>query len=559
MPASHSPRLLSLPRLHRIFTSSVLVIALYSQLLFTSFAIPHAQAVEPRFPISFLTGLPLVDAWEAPPRNRDFTALEKEFFSKGSGWPKGEDPTEIDFLQAAESVNRTLVALETSPEAREIKAVVEDQTHILLRAAKANLEIEKKVAQKKQEHGEAGLSRLLATDDADLIIENKTEKSQPTTIDKQIISRVVLTDKDLTVVTVNPDRINSGSQHLKQYIARQLIDANQGKGHDVLLVWSKKSDLTEVEGVEYFRRPGNLVERWKTYKISVYTPPSHGDKYVVTPYSLRWQLSMVTAVNLAAVTMHNVSLGAPIDWNLSHWSGQGWLWAPMVLTTVFCIPLGIWSSTYRNFTQNQNDTKIKRVLKRSIVAFLYAEAMLASLHGLGMDGLLDPHNQLKVFLNVLASKWSTDAYQYWVQIRTEMRLNTGVLTKTVFGEQVEVKNQSLESIRMGQIPSSFKLMDQTSFGKFNIDTTHVDSVLSTNLGGPHHQIAATLGQALLYGLILPVNYTVLRWAEKVGYKKAPAIRKDWNTTLKLISSPFWGPVWVAKKAAEKCVQLLSRE
>jgi hypothetical protein len=161
--------------------------------------------------------------------------------------------------------------------------------------------------------------------------------------------------------TYSPNRgIDPNSTHLRQLVARQHIEAKD-VGLDVVKVWMA-GDRVMYDQYE----PKDEASYWKEYAYAKYKKPVESD----------YTMGLVVGMGLQGALMTlATALRAHID------PTHPFTWYPVALTMAFGLPLGIFSSTYRNITQTGTPSQI--ALKSSVVSVLFSYLLVAGTHHLG--------------------------------------------------------------------------------------------------------------------------------------------------------------------------------
>ncbi len=223
--------------------------------------------------------------------------------------------------------------------------------------------------------------------------EDESGRAELNAVDRQPVRRVVHDPTDLSVLFVDADKVSPDSAHLRQFVARQHIDAGTGRvdrkaGRDVVLVW-ERADKPISE--QFLARParGSLAW-WKDYWHATWKRPSRTDVLVIGPV-------------IGAGLQGGLAYGVEKALVLMHWS-HGVDMLPILFTMGFGLVLGIFNSTYRNWTYRGNLRA--QIAKSAVISVLFAYPVSSASHGIGyfnpatLQGLKhNASNLLNVFFN----------------------------------------------------------------------------------------------------------------------------------------------------------------
>lgn len=358
------------------------------------------------------------------------------------------------------------------------------------------------------------LKRTLAEDEIksavnknEIFLEDAVGRAEVYAVNGTHAIRVVHHASELAVFYFPREGAEKSSNHVRQIIARQHImsgktRADHGNGRDIIAVWAKNGDKSETE---YLPRPTKLSPRWwAEWWQSIYKRPSYGD------------VVMGTACGLMQTSLALCVAGAK-TWLDPRTSMD---YSPAAISFLFGTVIGIWNSTYRNFTLN--GSKLSQTAKSTSVGALFAySTMFASGKGyevlniLGTAGLLA---NLHVISNLFAKQWAKTEWHQFNRIRNEMRVNAVPLK---FGNDIEINQAAIEHQIIYLIPFTLTLADLTGV-----------SVGFPWLG------TIPLGKLLLWSSIPFAQYAVLKYAEGQKYTIATELRERWESTKRLPISLF---------------------
>lgn len=320
------------------------------------------------------------------------------------------------------------------------------------------------------------------------------------------VTRVMHKDTGIAFLVLPPG-VDPDSDHIKQYIARMNLTAGENGRHVMLLrISNELEDLTdagvkasEIEKVvTYHAKPATFKERMKALKVSIWA--GHPDK------------PMLAMASIFAGAQVLISGAMGYAQNLIH--GQGAIDAfthidakPAILSLMFGMVIGSYSSTWKNFT-NMPKSKFARTVRNSILSFSFAYGLKVWTDG-GFEHLsiIDSAGLLahaSIWLNVVVNNITKDYWAEFSRIREEMGLNRGKVWN-----YFQRTNFEYQTINLGSY--TLKMLDLVAFS------------VSIPVWG-----AMKLGKAMFLASMFYVQYGSVKYAEKMGYERAPQLRARWE-------------------------------
>lgn len=390
---------------------------------------------------------------------------------------------------------------------------------ILEQASQMVVEYEAFIDQKRIEFSDT-FDEMVDKGDERLKHSNDFQKAQITYINRQPIYRVVDLRTGDSILFADPDHIDSESAHFKQYVARQHRYAGT-TGRNVVLIWTK-GGLGEAKEIELKPKP-KVTQKlwWKEFWQAIYAKPEKADITLAAICAVT-QATAAGCMSLAQYALDK-SPQAHFDYR------------PAALSAMFGISIGIFSTTYRNFTSQ--GTRVGRVIKSSFNSVLFAYSLSiwqeGGIHHLSM---LDLGNTTQtamqaitmagvlanasILSNVVLNNYSKDYWNDPIRMREKMGINKGPFKVTfpswipgIGGKTWEpgFKRQSFEFQMIYLVPFTIRLADLIHF-----------SVPVPILGNVH------AGKILLWGSIPIAFRLALRQAEIWGFEGAPEYRARWE-------------------------------
>ncbi len=279
-------------------------------------------------------------------------------------------------------------------------------------------------------------------------------KAEVTSVDGRSVVRVVGKHYHTAFIFLDQDKVSPDSSHLKQLLARQHIDAGRThpdgrQGRDVVMVWERRSEITDIV---YSPKPSPTSFRWwKDYLTATYKRPISGD-YVLAFVCVFLQTLLALGVSYAKTALD---------------PSTAFSFAPAVVSSVFGLAIGIFTSTYRNWVFR--GAKWKQTIKSSTVSFAFAYCLMISFGGvesLSFATAAGLMTHLFIMANVLANNIAKVEWNQIVLTRTMHRLNASMCNFSirVFGKKLstQINKASIENQLMYLVPFTLRLGDLTN-------------------------------------------------------------------------------------------------
>ncbi len=307
-------------------------------------------------------------------------------------------------------------------------------------------------------------------------------RAELNTIDGVRVVRVAHAPTELAVIFAESGPVSPASRHFKQVVARHHIDGGRRRrdgqtGRDLIVVWERGGNGV---GEDIRPRPSPWSPAWYTdYWRATWKRPGQGDVIL--------GLLSGAAQGLLALTLSGLKIWAGTSTSI--------IWFPIIFTMAFGSVIGVFASTYINWTIR--GTQRSQWVKSGVVSVLFAYPVALATFGLAallpwtLGGLLlQGHIAMNVALNNLGKvAWQ----QYSKMGRDNRRFNK---TLPLGINHASAVHQSLYLINW-----TFRLGDL--------------------MGVP-------LGKAAFI-LSIPLARTiVLRYAERQGFPEAAEIRAHWE-------------------------------
>jgi hypothetical protein len=269
-------------------------------------------------------------------------------------------------------------------------------------------------------------------------------RAKMTLIDGKEVVRVIHEPSELAFVFVDREQISEHSVHLQRYLARQNVRVKlpNGKltGRDAIVVWfdDEVPEDGSLESKDLPKPKTGSLKWFKLYFKSIWQKPSKEEGVFGVSCGLvqagltcgvsalkeaasHLHMNSVTAVKDAASQLHATS-ETVIKAAAEH-TGDGII--PAVLAGVFGTTIGVFSSTYREWTNS--GTRFAQMAKSSVSSFLFNYTLIATTQGLHALNFFDPQglmNHAFVWLNVIGNNLGKVAYTQYAIQEDELRMNT---------------------------------------------------------------------------------------------------------------------------------------
>jgi hypothetical protein len=198
-----------------------------------------------------------------------------------------------------------------------------------------------------------------------------------------LFTRVAHAPTELAIYFLDQEAVPQDSRHLRQILARQVIDAGShrkdGKtGRDVVIVWERAG---VVVAKEFHGKPARLSAAWwKAFWYATYKTPAKTDVW--------FGVLMGAVQGLLAMGLGFLKL--------LMCAGAVMSWTPVFYTFAFGALIGAFISTYKYWTYR--GTWLQQFLKQALISVVFAYPVVASTQGLSALGLAATH--IHVFSNV---------------------------------------------------------------------------------------------------------------------------------------------------------------
>lgn len=274
-------------------------------------------------------------------------------------------------------------------------------------------------------------------------------KGEVTSIDGRLIARVAHAPSELSVLFLEQGQVAADSRHLAQFVARQFFDAGKDRrdgrrGRDTVLVWTKDG----VPVAEELRlKPSFWTgDWWREYWRATYKTPGRSD--VVFGLAMAG-LQGALAWGLGAAKL--VMTGAPVSA------------APVVFTMGFGMLIGVYVSTYKNWTYR--GPVWRQYLKSALISFAFAYPVVAFTQGLAALSPLTAGGLLlhaHIATNVALNNIGKVAWQQIPLMAERHRLITGNLVweiknAAVANQGFYMVNWTLRLAHLLQVPGGLVL------------------------------------------------------------------------------------------------------
>jgi hypothetical protein len=302
-----------------------------------------------------------------------------------------------------------------------------------------------------------------------------------------LVPRVVLDENQKAYLLIDAKKFTSGSQHLKMYIARTLMEAGErpvldkkGRPKKTLLGETKLTFGRDVdvlyfndnvlEDVHSITRPKATEWRWwKEYFYSKYTKPSADDFTMALFLCAGLQGTLVSAVSAIK----------------SHILGVDFSWTPTIFTMLYALAIDTYVSTYKNWSNF--GTVQSRRLKLFANGFVHATFLVAVMQPGGLDAKLAAVSVFSgagllklssIAANVYMNSISRVYWNYISKIRDEARANTGQVQLNLFGKTIfNWKRSRVEYKLIHLIPWTINVLSLFALGSstlFHLPGTEID-------------------------------------------------------------------------------------
>ncbi|MBI4061567.1 MAG: hypothetical protein HY403_09065 [Elusimicrobia bacterium] len=238
-------------------------------------------------------------------------------------------------------------------------------------------------------------------------------KAVMTKVDQSRMIRVVHAPTELAFIFVDADAVPRDSRHLRQVIGRQFFDAGEDRadgrrGRSVVVAWRRDG---QIDSLEFHGKP-RLWSRawWRSYWDATYKTPARGD---VVFGVLMGGIQGALALGLGAVKL--AMLGTPL------------MLAPVFFTMGFGLAIGVFISTYKNWTYRGR--RVSQFLKAATISLAFAYPVVIFTQGLGAVALTGAGllTHAHVLSNVALNNVGKVAWQQIPAMGEKYRLLTGTL------------------------------------------------------------------------------------------------------------------------------------
>ena len=236
---------------------------------------------------------------------------------------------------------------------------------LLSRAQELKERLEDYARRRELEVGPDGFQQELEKNEI-LVKDPAIGKAEMTVVEGRRFIRVTHAPTELSFLFLDADSVPRDSKHLRQIIARQFFDAGSDRadgrrGRNPVVIWQRDGRTIETEFHEKPRFPSR--DWWRQYWQATYKAP--------TSSTLRYGLFMGAVQGLLALGVGGLKLlllGSPISL------------APVVFTIVFGTAVGVYISTYRNWTYR--GSAFAQLLKSALISAAFAYPVIVFTNGL---------------------------------------------------------------------------------------------------------------------------------------------------------------------------------
>ncbi len=362
-------------------------------------------------------------------------------------------------------------------------------------------------------------------DENETVVPFPDGKGELNSIDGVYFPRIVDTESKVSIAFLDEDRIDPDSPHLRQYIARQHIDAgDKGKwggkpGRDLVIVWLRDGKVTRSEYLpRYFPgSPAWIADYWHaTYK------KAEGPDRMFGLYCGGLQVAAASCLALG-----------------KYWTNpaDGFDGAPILFSALFGYGIAAWNSMYQNWIYRGNS--LSQMAKLWAVSYAFAYSVVGYKDGVAWIIHFDDPKALlthaHIFWNTFLHNLGRKAWYGVPQLMKTFRKASFAGTKaiTLFGKTYDtgIKTMSWEQQKYYLIPYSLKLVGLVGLG-YQISLPFINRPITLwgyDVPIPLISKPIDLGTLLLIGSIPIAHSIVVHFAEELNHPKAPEMRARWET------------------------------
>lgn len=368
-------------------------------------------------------------------------------------------------------------------------------------------------------------------------------KVEPTSIAGEIFPKVVHEQSKLAIGVVDEEQRERivNSEHYKQFVARQWVQADKGRGRPWLLLTISHRDVeTNAHKVryEYKPKPTTWWAKRKAWFRANYVAPTAGT-HVLTAGSIVVQFA--TTAGTVALFQQDQTLASALT------SGT------TLFTAGFAALIGTFVSFYSNITRpldpNDGNSRFKALARRALISsipFAYGIHIFSHVGGVaaGIDSLtlIAPH--IPLWLNIIGSNFANDQLRKLADIREEMGLNRRQIGA------LKIKQTQLERTAVPMILlQPTKTIDLMGKGTAELEIGEYD---------------LPLGKVIFYAEALIMPYLVLQYAKYEDYPKVKEFQKLWKdlwtgkTLVKGVARFFRNIFEITSKSLHQCSSALQK-
>ncbi len=310
--------------------------------------------------------------------------------------------------------------------------------------------------------------------------------AEPTTIDEIMITRVVHSGTGIAFLIID-ERVNTTSDHFRQYVARLHQESNR-TGRHVMIIKTNANG----HSLEYSPMPRmNTAQWWREFYDAVTVRPTAGH-IKVAMLSAGAQVAVALSVSKLQVLLSANPHGS-IDLR------------PAILSGIFGTVMGIFVGTWKNYAGRGSNFEI--TIKNSAISTAFAYILHAwTHHGLASLSIMDATGLLanaSLITNVYVNNYTKTFWSELSRIRENMGANRG----TIWG----LPRTALEYQLIYLAPFTLKILDLVQFN------VHVP-LLGT----------LPLGKLVFLSSAFWVQKLVVNYAVRNKYERAAERQREWE-------------------------------